>query len=193
MIPHLRSFIRWSAALLLAFATGAAVIAVDGLHDKVTSADVVVVPGNTVNADGTLSPRLKARLDAALQLFKHQYCTFILVSGATGTEGVDEAAAMKKYLIDAGVPEDRIIQDSAGFNTEATAKNAAQLLRQRKLGSVIAASQFFHITRLRALLQQQGIPVVGNVHAQYFELRDLYSLPREVAAMLVLALQRAPT
>jgi vancomycin permeability regulator SanA len=183
--------VRWAAALLfVAFATGAGVIAIDGMNDRHTKADVVVVPGNTVNSDGSLSPRLKARLDAALTLFKSKQCSFILVSGGTGKEGVDEALAMGKYLVASGVPSDQVITDSAGSNTEATARNTALALRAHKLKTVIAASQFFHITRLRTLLEREGVLVAGNVHAQYFELRDVYSLAREVFAMAALALRR---
>lgn len=190
-MPRLRSSLRWTTALLVvAFSVGAGVIATDGLNDKIAVADVVVVPGNTVNPDGTLSPRLRARLDVALALFKSKKCLLVLVSGATGKEGVDEAVAMSKYLIAMGVPGDRIIQDSAGFNTEATARNTAQALRQRNLKSVLIATQFFHVTRLRSLLEREGVRVVGNAHPQYFELRDAYSLAREVIAMLALPLRR---
>ena len=73
-------------------ATAALVLA--GLHDKLAPADVIVVPGNTILPDGTPSPRLQARLDAALTQFQAHRAQHILVSGATGKEGFDEAASM---------------------------------------------------------------------------------------------------
>ena len=51
---------------------------------------------------------------------------------------------------------------------------------------LLAVSQFFHVPRLRRLLAAQGLIVVGSEHAQYFELRDVYSLFREVVAMCLL-------
>ncbi len=183
---------RW---LLLAF-IGSVLLAAMGLSaagfsDHVEAADALVVPGNTVHPDGRVSDRLKGRLDAALAVFRAGHCKVIFVSGAMGAEGVEESGAMKAYLVSQGVPADRILQDPQGFTTAATARNAASALRARGYTKVIAVSQFFHVPRLRWLLASQGLDVVGSVHARYFELRDLYSLFREVAAMSLLLL-RAP-
>lgn len=175
---------RWLAAATVTSAVLAAVaLSASGFSDHVEAADAVVVPGNTVHPDGTVSDRLKGRLDAALAVFRSCRCKVILVSGAKGVEGVDESEAMKAYLVSQGVPPDRIIQDNQGFTTAATARNAAVALQQRGYRTVIAVSQFFHVPRLRSLLAAQGLRVVGSRHARYFELRDLYSVFREVAAM----------
>jgi vancomycin permeability regulator SanA len=187
-MPRLALFLRRATAITaIAYLVVASSIAIDGLSDKVTAADLVVVPGNTVNPDGSLSRRLQGRLDAALKVFKASNASFIFVSGAVGKEGVDEAMAMKSYLISRGIPADRVIQDSAGFDTEATAKNAAQVMQRLKVTRAVATSQFFHVTRLRLLLQRYGVSVVGNTHATYFEPRDCYSLAREVIALLSIA------
>jgi vancomycin permeability regulator SanA len=189
-MQHLFRYLRHVTAIAgVSYIVAAGMITIDGLSDNVPQADLIVVPGNTVNSDGSLSNRLKGRLDAALSVFKIHHTSFIFVSGAVGKEGVDEAVAMKAYLISKGVPPEQIIQDSAGFNTEATAKNAVQAMRQLKLNRAIATSQFFHITRLKLLLQRHGASVVGNTHATYFESRDFYSLAREVIALLALSLR----
>jgi vancomycin permeability regulator SanA len=174
------------AASLAGAILGAIVLSALGFSDHVEPADAVVVPGNTVHPDGKISNRLQGRLDAALAVYRTGNCKVIFVSGAVGVEGVDESEAMKAYLVTQGVPPDRIIQDDQGFTTAATARNAALALHQRGYRTVIAVSQFFHVPRLRWLLASQGLRVVGSEHAGYFELRDLYSLFREVAAMSVL-------
>ena len=184
---HSSRLIRLLLALVLLVAIAAGAVAFQGLTDRVAEADAVIVPGNTVHPDGTLSNRLQARLDVGLAIYRAGRCKLIFVSGATGHEGVDEAVAMKAYLVRHGVPADRVLQDSLGFNTEATARNAAQALRQQGYTTVIAASQFFHLPRLNRLLAGQGLVVAGHEHARYFEPRDVYSLLREVAALLVLA------
>ena len=181
---------RCLVALILGYAVIASTwITSDGLTDEPAKSDLVIIPGNTVNPDGSLSPRLKGRLDAALSLWHQGLASHFFVSGGVGKEGVDEAHAMKEYLLASGVAAERIFQDSEGLNTEATARNAAELMRQHKLTSAVIATQFFHITRLRVLLVQQGVKVVGNVHGRYFELRDAYSLAREVVALSVILLQ----
>ena len=63
---------------------GIVALLVAGLHDEIHSADLAVVPGNTVYANGTPSARLAARLDRALELYQQGLFPLILVSGGTG-------------------------------------------------------------------------------------------------------------
>lgn len=184
---------KWLATVLVAaFMTAGVAVAWQGLVGHAGQADLAVVPGNTVYPDGTLSDRLKGRLDAAVHLYHTGGCAAIFVSGAVGVEGVDESVAMQTYLVQSGIPVDRIIQDGQGKNTEATARNAALAMRERGFRTAIAVSQFFHVPRLRLLLQQQGVIVVGTVHARHFEMRDIYSLAREVVAIATLLLSQSP-
>ena len=170
---------------LITFLLATAALVLEGLDDKLAPADVIVVPGNTILPDGTPSPRLQARLDAALTQFQARRAPRILVSGATGKEGFDEAAAMARYLLKHGVPAGAILEDNQGWTTDATARNAAALMRARGWKTAMVATQYFHVPRFRLALQRAGIAVSGNVHAPYFELRDLYSVPRETVGYLV--------
>lgn len=168
------------AAALAALLLACLGLTATGLSDTFTNGDVIVVPGNAVTPQGQPSPRLRARLDVALNLYRQQRAPLIFVSGGTGKEGVDEATAMAAYLMTNGVPPAAIVKDSAGINTFATAKNCAAFLRNRGLKSAIVATQFFHVARTRLALERNGVVVTGAVHARYFELRDGYSLVREV-------------
>jgi uncharacterized SAM-binding protein YcdF (DUF218 family) len=149
------------------FAAG--IIVMVGLNDRIANADLIIVPGNTIAPDGTPSPRLKARLDTALQLFYAHHAPLIFLSGGTGKEGFDEAAFMASYLMKNGVPPTVIIKDGLGIDTAATAKNAASFMSANNLKSAFIATQYFH-------------HVAGTAHAPYFEMRDLYSIPRETIA-----------
>lgn len=153
-----------------------------GLNDQVANADLIVVPGNTVGPDGKPSARLQARLDATLQLFRDRKAPLIFVSGGTGKEGFDEARSMSAYLVAQGVPQHSIINDNAGVDTEATAHNAAVFMREHDLKTALVATQYFHIVRTKLALERNGVDVVGTMHARFFEVRDLYSIPREVVA-----------
>jgi hypothetical protein len=42
-----------------------------------------------------------------------------------------------------------------------------------------------HVPRTRLALERNGILVTGSAHAAYFEMRDLYSIPREAVAYAV--------
>lgn len=166
----------------------AAAIAGYGLADDTAHADVVVVPGNTIAPDGTPSPRLRARLDAAVRVYRQGLSGRILVSGGTGSEGFDEAASMAAYLRGQGVPAAAIVQDPAGVDTAATAAHTATYLRTHGLRTALVATQYFHVARTRLLLERQGVHVVGTVHARVLEVRDAWSLAREVPALAVACL-----
>jgi vancomycin permeability regulator SanA len=171
------------------FALGVTLLVCDGLHDDIAPADLAVVPGNTVNPDGAVSRRLAARLDRAFELHRAGMFRLILVSGATGIEGHDEALAMRDYLLQRGVPPGDVLVDSNGATTFATAANAYRLMKQRDLHSALVISQYFHVPRARLALRRFGVEKVYSAHAYYFELRDLYSAPRELIGFLRYALR----
>ncbi|TGE06060.1 YdcF family protein [Hymenobacter fodinae] len=98
-------------------------VAADGLTDDTQAADCLVVLGNTVNPDGTLSARLQARLDKALQLYQTGRSPWVFVSGGLGHQGYYEGTVMQQYLVAHGVPAAAILVDNTGNNTLATARN----------------------------------------------------------------------
>ena len=100
----------------------------DGFNDKNTKADVAIVLGNKVNEDGTLSDRLKARLDKSIELYKNGRVKKIIVSGGLGKEGFWEANEMKKYLIENQISSQNIIVDNFGNDTEKTVENSIKIL-----------------------------------------------------------------
>lgn len=91
---------------------------------------------------------------------------------------------MAAYLIGHGVPAEKIVVDSEGVNTEASARNTARLLKERSGRSVMVISQYFHISRAKLALRKSGVQEVYSAHAYLFDLRDLYSIPREVVGFL---------
>lgn len=177
-----RKKILLSLLLLIAgsFLLGAVLIVADGLRDDIHPADVAIVLGNTVERDGRPSARLRARLDKAVELYHGGLFRHVIVSGGVGVEGFNEAEVMKKYLVGQGVPEDHIIADGEGLTTSLTARNAARLMKERKWQSALVISQYFHISRTRLAVRSYGVRPVYSAHAEYFELRDVYSLAREV-------------
>ena len=157
-------------------------ITIDGLSDEILKSDAVVILGNKVNPDGTLSPRLEARMEAGLKLYEDQMVDKVVVSGGLGKEGHYEANKMRDYLVDNGVPEQDIIVDNAGDNTLASARNSKILSKEYHFQTIILVSQFYHISRAKVAFQDVGFIRVLGVHCDYFEARDAYSLFREFFA-----------
>jgi vancomycin permeability regulator SanA len=168
-------------SIVAAFTLAATLIVADGLTDDIHAADVAIVPGNTVERDGRPSARLRARLDQTVALYRQGLFPNVIVSGAVGSEGFDEAEVMKRYLVENGVPVGSIRVDSGGATTHLTAKNASRMMRENGWRSALVVSQYFHVPRVRLALKRSGVAPVFSAHARYFELRDVYSIPREVA------------
>lgn len=175
-----RGLLLTTLLFILAFTSAATLIVADGLSDDIHPADVAIVPGNTVEKDGRPSARLRARLDQTISLYRRGLFPNVIVSGGVGSKGFDEAQVMKRYLVENGVPDGRIHVDSAGATTYLTAKNAARMMRENGWQSAMVVSQYFHISRMRLALKRSGITPVFSAHARYFELRDVYSIAREV-------------
>ncbi len=154
-------------------------IVVDGLNDEIGAADAAVVLGNTVERNGQPSERLKARLEKAVELYEKKLVGKIIVSGGFGVEGFEEADVMRSFLVSRNIPESNIILDRKGANTDKTAINTKQIMQAQNMRSVIIVTQYFHITRSRLAFQQAGIETIYAAHANYFELRDVYSILRE--------------
>jgi len=187
----IRGLLKLAVGAALGFVLTAAVIVADGLRDEVRPSDVGLVLGNTVEADGRPSARLRARLDKALELYRAGLFAEVIVSGGVGVEGFDEAVVMKQYLMARGVPEARIHADSRGLDTQSTARNAAATMAARGWGSALVVSQYYHVPRCRLALTRAGVVSVASAHADYFEARDLYSTAREVVAYGFYAVRRS--
>lgn len=157
-------------------------ISLDGLTDDTNAVDVAIVFGNEVTPAGQPSDRLKARLDKAVEVFHNKQAKTFIVSGGIGKEGVDEAKVMAKYLAEHKIPQENIIIDSNGIDTESTARNSAKIMRQNNYYSALLISQFYHISRAKLAFQKAGVTELYSVHPNYFELRDFYSTFREFFA-----------
>lgn len=155
---------------------------IDGIKDDQFSKDAsfIIVLGSKVNEDGTLSLRLKARLDKSIELYNKNNKLFFFVSGGLGKEGFLEGTKMKDYLITQGIPTDAIFVDNKGNNTRLTAQNFKNQFPTCE--SVCVVSQFFHVSRCKLALKQAGVKEVNGFSPSYYEWRDIYATLREIPA-----------
>lgn len=146
---------------------------------KSFSADCILVLGAGVKEDGTPNYMLEDRLSAALALYRVGAAPKLLLSGDHGRKQYDEVNAMKKYMIDAGVPEEDLFLDHAGFSTYETMYRAGAVFEVQK---AIVVTQEYHQYRALYIGKELGLQVIGvaSDQARYRgqTLRDL----REIAA-----------
>ncbi len=157
-------------------------ITYDGLTDAKQKADLAVVFGNKVNEDGTLSLRLRARLDKSIELYRKKQVRNILVSGGLGKEGYWEGTEMKKYLVKNKIPPADILVDNFGDDTEKTVMNTLKTAYSLQYDTIISVSQFYHQTRIKKLFRKHHFKNIESSSPAYFEVRDLYSVFREFFA-----------
>lgn len=157
-------------------------ITYDGLTSSKQKAELAVVFGNKVNEDGSLSSRLKARLDKSIELYQKKQIKNILVSGGLGKEGYWEGTEMKKYLIKNKIPVSNILVDNFGDNTEKTVLNTIKIADSLQYKNIISVSQFYHQTRIKKLFREHHFKNIESSSPAYFELRDFYSVFREFFA-----------
>ena len=154
-----------------------------GFSDNIHQSDVAVILGNQVNRHGLPTPRLAARLNKGIELYQQGCFKHIIVSGGTEKNGFNEADVMKNYLLAHHIPASVIIKDRYAKNTWQTAVNTKHIMAQQSYKNIIVISQYFHIARTELAFTRCGISPIYHAHANIFESRYLYSIPREVVGI----------
>jgi len=108
---------------------------------------VLIVPGFTPDEgppQGTIHPRLRGRLDQAMQDFRDFQAPFILVSGGNvwaKDPAYYEALDMRQVLVEMGAPKDRIIVEARARHSTTNLRNAGRyMLRHGMTHALITTS-----------------------------------------------------
>lgn len=100
------------------------------------------------------------RLWQGLYLLKQGYADTMVISGGLGSlfdKQKPEADLLKEYLTGIGLNDGSIIFESSSRNTYENARNAAGLLKKRKLSDkIILVTSAFHMPRAKACFEKQG-------------------------------------
>ena len=130
----------------------------DAELDRVPKAPVALVLGAQVYPSGTPSAFLAGRLDLAKRLYDAGLVEVVLVSGDNGAREYNEPDAMRAYLVDAGVPADKVVADYAGFDTYDSCSRAQRIFGVDRLTVV---TQGYHLPRAVATCRALGLDVNG--------------------------------
>ena len=184
-ISRKKRLIIIALAVVLGFGLcSAAAIVWDGLSDRIEPVDVAIVLGSSVE-NGHPLPRLRARLNKAVELYRAHDFDNVIVSGGIDPNHQNEAEIMKAYLVEKGLPADHIFADPGGSNTWHTGENARVIMRKHQMRTAMAISQYFHITRTKLALRHFNIDCTAWAHANYYEPHDILSIGREVVGFYV--------
>lgn len=145
---------------------GADKLVVNSTSDKLYSS-TTEIPFNKVGlvlgtgkvlSNGRINLYYQYRIDAAVKLFKSGKVQFLLVSGDNSREEYDEPSTIKEDLIKAGVPENRIFLDYAGFRTLDSVVRCKAIFGQT---SITVISQPFHNERAIYIANSKEIKAVA--------------------------------
>jgi uncharacterized SAM-binding protein YcdF (DUF218 family) len=155
-----------------------------GKTDYRRRADAIVVFGARVYRDGRLSDALTERTRTACDLYQAGFAGKLIFSGGPGDGRISEPHAMKVYARTRGIPEQNIILDEAGLNTQATVRNTIELFRTHNFRRVLAVSHFYHLPRIKLTYQRAGWEVYTVPAESDYILAQLpLFMAREVAAL----------
>lgn len=151
---------------------------------------VIIVLGACIRGV-KITGSLKRRLDKAIVYLHDNPETMVIVSGGKGRgEDVTEALAMRRYLMECEVPEERIVMEDKSRTTEENLKFSKELLKrgEKKVGIV---TNNFHIYRAVKLAKSIGYKKVYGITAGCDPILFLNYMVREFFAVLWLYIKLA--
>jgi uncharacterized SAM-binding protein YcdF (DUF218 family) len=120
-------------------------------------ADAIVVFGAAEYA-GRPSPVYRARLDHGFELFLKGMAPVVITTGGSGQDpDFSEGGVGRDYLLRRGIPERNLIAETQGADTAQSAARVANIMRANGMKSCIAVSDAYHVFRIRALLEHEGV------------------------------------
>lgn len=127
--------------------------------EKVPEKPVAIIFGAQVYRSGRLSPMLRDRVAAGAELYLRGKVEKLLLTGhREEASSYDEPAAMRRYAMSLGVPEEALILDPLGLRTYDSCYRARAVFA---IDTAILVTQAFHLDRALMLCVGLGIDAVG--------------------------------
>ncbi len=132
--------------------------------------DYIITLGCGIKKDGTVTPLLKSRLDAAINWYHktNDHGLFITSGGQGNDEVTSEAEAMKNYLISQGIPEDKILLENQSTTTKENLLFSKKLMKENS--TCVISTSDFHVLRTAFLTKEIGMNAycIGGKTAMYY-------------------------
>lgn len=159
-------------------------------------ADCIIVLGASVYADGSLSPILENRVDAAIELYNRGLASTIIMSGDGREANYDEPAAMKRYAVERGVPAADVCCDPGGYHTYDTMWRVANVYRAE---SCLVVTQEYHLYRSVFDAHGVGLDAVGVISDEgayedqlWYDMREIAGRVQDCCQVLIGAVPDNP-
>lgn len=132
-------------------------LAVNDMNPNKKAGAIVAISGGNTNY----------RTQHAVDLFKQGKAPLLIFAGAAAdTSGPSNAKVMKTYAISEGVSTDDIIMEEHSKNTLENAKFVKEILRKKKINSIILVTSGYHELRAKIEFQKAlagtGVEVIAS-------------------------------
>jgi vancomycin permeability regulator SanA len=151
-------------------------------------APVVLVFGAGLAPGGVPSAVLAQRLDTAIALWKAGKARAVLVSGDNSDRFHDETRAMRRYMLDRGLPEQALLGDDSGLSTYDSCVRAFTVFQVRR---ALLVTQGFHLPRALYIANSVGMDAwgvaadEGRPSTRRYLVREMFSRVLALAMVLL--------
>ena len=127
---------------------------------------VVIVLGNRLNDDGTISKIQEERLLMALEIEKIFNPSYYILSGGLANEkaGLTEAEAMYNYLITAGLNKNKLILEKESLTTVQNATYSIPIAKKLEAEIVIVCTSGYHLADYKYLTMESFVKELTNTN-----------------------------
>ena len=110
---------------------------------------VVIVLGNRLNDDGSITEIMRKRLSATIKLNKLFSPSKIILSGgvANSKAGVSEAQVMRDYLVNNGVEGDKLVLEDKSMTTKQNAEYSVPIAAKLGATEILLCTSTEHMSR----------------------------------------------
>ena len=130
--------------------------------------DFMIILGCGLKKDGTPTPLLQGRIDRALRFYHEQKeqtgkeLTFVVSGGKGSDEVIAESASMKQYLLEQGIPEERIIEEGMSASTLENMEFSKDKITATGVdGKIIFSTTNYHVFRSGLCARRVKMRAVG--------------------------------
>lgn len=130
--------------------------------------DFIIILGCKFRPDGTLYPLIRGRVDRAIEFWRKEKEktgreAILIPSGGQGPdESMPEAVAMKRYLLEQGIPESAIRTEEKSANTQENMAFSRKIMEEiQPEGSAVFATTNYHVFRSGIWAAEAGVKAVG--------------------------------
>ena len=137
-------------------------------HNPEYNKDYVIILGSKIKDNGELTPLLKVRADRALLFGKNQKMStnkdviYVPSGGQGSNEIIPEAEAIKNYLIEEGIDQNKILVENKSTSTIENIRFSKKLIEKEKKNAKVAFSTTnYHVFRSGVIANNEGLDCEG--------------------------------